>query len=215
MSQAEDKKKASSPVDKLKSDQPEGPVLAPTVVGDAAGAGSVEKIRDILFGAQMRDYEKKFSELKERMLGEIGQFREETRKHFETMELYVKKEIESLSDRLTNEQNDRSEAAKELSQDLKDAGRALEKKIAQLDDLHSRNFRDLRQQLLDQSQTLSAEIRQKREEAALALERLAEELRSSKVNRANLSEIFVAMAMRLTNDAALKSAAQASMALNE
>ena len=42
---------------------------APNAADDASG-GSVDKIRDILFGAQMRDYDRRFTRLEERLLKE-------------------------------------------------------------------------------------------------------------------------------------------------
>jgi len=60
---------------------------------DAGGAGNVEKIRAILFGAQMRDYEKKFSLLEDRMQKEINNLRSETAKRFDALETYINKEL--------------------------------------------------------------------------------------------------------------------------
>ena len=42
---------------------------------EAASAGNVDKIRDILFGGQMRDYERRFQELEDRLLEEGAQNR--------------------------------------------------------------------------------------------------------------------------------------------
>ena len=39
--------------------------------------GNVDKIRDILFGSQMRDYDKKFARIEERLLKETADLREE------------------------------------------------------------------------------------------------------------------------------------------
>jgi len=41
-------------------------------------AGNVDQIRDIIFGAQMRDYEKRFIRLEERLLSESDSLRGET-----------------------------------------------------------------------------------------------------------------------------------------
>ena len=201
MDQPGDKKKTSLPAEKpqiiIANRTAEGSQVD---AGEALGIGSVEKIRDILFGSQMRDYEKKFAELKERMLEEVAHLREESQKRLEMIEGYIKDEVESMSERLRKEHDERSEAFKEILQEQKDTTRALEKKISQLDDELTKHTRDLRQQILDKSQSLSEDIRKKRDEAAAALDRVALGLRTSKVNRALLSEIFVNMAMRLTDE---------------
>jgi flagellar biosynthesis GTPase FlhF len=216
MDQPGEKKKISLPAEKPQiinvSRTAEGPQVDG---GETLGIGSVEKIRDILFGSQMRDYEKKFAELKERMQEEVAHLREESRKRFEMIEGYIKDEVESMSERLRKEHDERSEAFKEILQEQKDTTRALEKKISQLDDQLSKHTRDLRQQILDKSQSLSEDIRKKRDEAAAALDRVALGLRTSKVNRALLSEIFVNMAMRLTDEGPLISADKTGAPLNE
>lgn len=225
MSKAEEKDKVFLPADKAKAAAVGGG--QPQVRSDeTAGAGNIEKVRDILFGTQMRDYEKRFARLEERMAKEVSNLREETRKRFDAIENYAKKEVESLSDRLAAEQNERTEsvkreaelsserlkaeqneraeAQKELSKELKEANRLLEKRIAQLDDLIGKTSRDLRQQILDQSKELSDSIRLKYDDSMAALERVARELRLDKVDRSKLSELLMGMALQLTDDAALR-----------
>jgi hypothetical protein len=206
MDQTEDKKKTSLPADKPKTDAKLTVEGSQVDAGEVLGTGSVEKIRDILFGSQMRDYEKKFSELKEWMRQEVAHVREESQKRFGMIEGYIKNEVETLSERLRKEHDERSEGVKEILQEHKDTIRALEKEISQLDDQLIKHTRDLRQQILDQSQSLSEDICKRRDEAAAALDRVAQGLRASKVNRDLLSEIFVGMAMRLTDEGTLNSA---------
>jgi hypothetical protein len=226
MSKAEEKDKILLPVEKTKTSLVQG-ASQPQIRGDeTAGVGNIEKVRDILFGTQMRDYEKRFARMEERMAKEVSNLRDETRKRFDAIESYAKKEVESLSDRLSVEQNERAESIKreaellsdglkgeqgergeaieELSRELKETNRLLEKKIAQLDELLGKTSRDLRQQILDQSKELADVIRLKYEDATAALERVARELRLDKVDRSKLSELLMGMALHLTDDAALR-----------
>jgi hypothetical protein len=53
--------------------------------------GNVDKIRDILFGSQMREYETRFSRLEESLLKESQDLKETTRRRFDTLEAYIKK----------------------------------------------------------------------------------------------------------------------------
>jgi hypothetical protein len=167
---------------------------------DLAGAGSLEKIRDILFGAQARDYEKRFARLEERLTKESSDLREAVRRHFDSLENYIKQEFESLTERLRAEQNERSDAVRGLSEDMKNSAMAFERRIGQLDDQLARGQRELRQQILDQSKSLSDEIRQKHEEVSASLDRDAHELREDKASRAQLASLFTEMAMRLNNE---------------
>jgi flagellar biosynthesis regulator FlaF len=164
------------------------------------GGGNIDKIREILFGIQMRDYEKRFVRLEERLLKESNDLREETRKRFDSLELYIKHEMEALTERLTAEQTARTESLEQLSQGVKDTFRAFDKRVVQTDEQASKNQRELRQQLLDQSKTLNDEIRQKHGELLSALEREAAELRTDKTDRSALAALFTELAMRLNND---------------
>jgi DNA anti-recombination protein RmuC len=167
---------------------------------DLAGGGNIDKIRDILFGVQMRDYEKRFARLEERLIKESADLRDETRKRFDALELYIKQEFESLTERLTTEQNTRGEAVEALSQGIKDTARTFEKRTAQMDEQSTKSQRELRQQILDQSKNLNDEIRQKYEELTGALQREAADLRTDKTDRSALAALFTEVAMRLNND---------------
>ncbi len=170
-------------------------------VGDElGGGGNIDKIREILFGNQTRDYEKRFARLEERLLKESSDLREDTKKRFDSLELYIKHELEALTDRLTAEQNARNESLEQLSQGVKETFRAFDKRAGQMDEQSAKNQRELRQQLLDQSKTLGDEIRQKHGELLSALEREAVELRTDKTDRSALAALFTEIAMRLNND---------------
>jgi DNA anti-recombination protein RmuC len=167
---------------------------------ELAGAGNIDKIRDILFGVQMRDYEKRFSRLEERLIKEASELRDDTRKRFDALEQYVKQELESLNLLVTAEQNTRGEAFEALSQNIKDTARTFEKKTAQMDEQSTRSQSALRQQLLEQSKSLNDEIRRKYEELTAVLQREAQELRTDKTDRSSLAALFTEVALRLNND---------------
>jgi hypothetical protein len=43
--------------------------------------GNIDKIRDILFGSQSRDFERRFTRMEDRMIKEISDMRDDTRKN--------------------------------------------------------------------------------------------------------------------------------------
>jgi len=166
---------------------------------DVSGVGNVDKIRDILFGAQMRDYEKKFARLEDRILKEVSRMREETTKRFDALELYINKEVESIGNGLKDEQAERVESGKEITRELQKAFKSLEKKISKLEAQTGKNARDLRQQILDQSKSLTEDIRKRYEETSETLDQTAAELRDEKTDRATLAELLTEMALRLSH----------------
>ncbi len=165
---------------------------------------SVDKIRDIIFGNQMRDYEKRFNRLEERLMKEINELRDESARRVDSIEAYIKKEIESVSDRLKSEQDARAESIKLFSKEIGDTAQSLSKEIERLGEQQSKESRDLRQQLLDQSKVLSEEIRAKNKDASAALDQAFQELRTEKVDRSTLSELLMDMAFRMSNELAAK-----------
>ncbi len=168
--------------------------------GDKAGGQNLEKIRDILFGAQVDDFEKKFARLEDRLLKETAESRAETKKRFDSLESFIRKEVESLAERLRGEQEERMDAGKDLSRELRETAKGLEKKLAGLDEQTTRSQRELRQQILDQSKALTEEIRTRIRESATALSKELKELRAEKTDRTALAGLFTEAAMRLTNE---------------
>lgn len=168
-------------------------------MGELMGTGSLDKVRDILFGANMRDYEKRFSRVEERLLKESTDLKNDMKKRFDALEAYVKKEIESLNDRIKSEHDERAENGKGLAQEFKDLGKNLDKRITQLDDQVNKGQRELRERMLEQTKSLSEESQQHYQELSLTLEKAIRELRNDKTDRYALASLFTELAMRLNN----------------
>lgn len=168
--------------------------------GAKDGVGNIDKIRDLIFGNQMSDYEKRFARLEERMFKEMTDSKSESKKNLDSLEKYVSKEIEMLKDRLIQEQNARNDAFKELSRQLKDVNRSFEKKLDNLSEQFNENSTDLRQQISDLSQSLKNEIYRRYEEISYTIEQTAQELKAGKVDRSALSDMFSEMAIRVSSD---------------
>ena len=167
--------------------------------GDLSG-GNLDKIREILFGTQMRNLEKRLIRLEERQAKDTSELRDEMRRRFDSLEAYVKREMETLGDRIKAEERERTESLKDLSREMKDSNKDFEKRLVHLDDSAVKNQRELSQQLLDRSKNLSDEIQQKYQDISALLEREATELRTDKADRTALATLFTEMAMRLNND---------------
>ena len=168
--------------------------------GDQMASGNLDKIRDILFGAQARDYERKFATLEEQLLKESADLRNDLKRRFDSLELYMKKEVEAITERVKTEQTGRVDALKDLSGELKDLAKGIERKTSQLEEQASKAQRDLRQQILDQSKNLSEEILEHRKELSAAQDQAVQQLRTEKTDRAALAALFMEASMRLNNE---------------
>ena len=163
-------------------------------------AGNVDKIREILFGGQMRDYDKRFARLEERLLKESTELREDSRKRFEALEMFVNKEFAALASRLQSEQQNREGSVQTVARELQEAIRSLDGKLTQFSNQTTETQHDLRQQLLEQSKNLNEEIRRKYDDVSATLAREFAELNNDKADRSALSSLFTELAMRLNND---------------
>lgn len=168
--------------------------------GDLTASGSLEKVRDILFGAQARDYDRRFSRLEDRLVKEAIDLRDEMKKRFDSLELFVKQEIELLNERVKAEQRERNQASDELSFSITELAKSFEKKSSQIEEHLSTSNKQLREQLLEQYKNLMEEILQKHKTLTASLERESKELRLDKVDRFALASMFNEFALRLNND---------------
>jgi hypothetical protein len=161
---------------------------------------SLDQIRDLLFGAVVRETDKKLARLEERLLKEQEEVREDARRGFESLELFVKREMESLAERLQAEHPTRHEALRALSQKPKDIVSGFEKMTSQLDEQTANAQRELRQQILDQSKTLRDEYRGQYRQLSEAVSRALHEFRGEKTDRAVMAALFSELGVRLRHE---------------
>jgi hypothetical protein len=170
------------------------------VNGELREGANVDKIRDILFGSNMREYEKRFARLEERLTKSSDALRDDLKKRFDTLESYVREEMESNNQRLKAEKAERNEGLKELTRETRDSAKSLEKKLSQLEEQLSSAQADLRSRILDQSKALSNQIQKTKDDLETALDHEAETLRTDKTDRAQLADLFTELSMRLKDE---------------
>lgn len=176
------------------------PPAGGSIGNDIADAGNMDKIRDILFGNQAKDYEKRFTKMENQVARDAADLKEEMLKRIDALEVYVKQEIKDINGRIKNESNERDDADKSIAQDLKTSVEKINKKLLAEEESLAKKATELREQILEQSKTLSHEIQSKNEQAAMNLKMAAQELDDAKVNRSDLSGFFLEIAMRLSGD---------------
>jgi DNA repair exonuclease SbcCD ATPase subunit len=167
---------------------------------EAPEGQNVDKIRDILFGSQMREYEKRFTRLEEQVAKSLDGIREDVKKRLDALEAFTQQEVDSVSARLKNEKSERVEGLKELTSELRGMAKSLEKKLSQMEEQMAEAQGDLRARILEQSKGLSNEIDKAKKEFSAALDREVQTLRSEKTDRAALADLFNEIALRLNNE---------------
>lgn len=166
------------------------------VVGLPA-AGNVDKIRDILFGAQMRDYSRRFTRLEETIERALNDLRQDFDGRLQALESFTRSELGALDERLRAERDARSDDHKRIARELESTERTLSGRLGELSDRTSRAEQSLRQQLLDLTRTLRGDLRRHHGEMSDNLDQAVAQLESAKIDRAGLAGLFTEIAMRL------------------
>jgi len=168
--------------------------------GGVDEAGKVDRIRDILFGPQMRDYDGRFQRLEDNLAREANEIRADAQKRLEALERFIKGEVDSINSRAAAEHGERCNATDKLGRDLAETSRNLDTKVSNLSEQTAKNLGELRELLLEQSKVLSAEIREKYDQMKAGLEHEAAQIRSAMAGREALAEMLSEVALRLKNE---------------
>ncbi len=179
--------------------KPDAVDAAVAETAEASGA-SVEKIREILFGSQIKNYEARFARLEEALARQTTEIKDTMHRRLESLEAFFKKETESLAARLKTERDEREEVLNEISRELKAASAQLSKKILDLDNKASQDRSSARQELMAESRKIIEEIRQRNDSISALLEARVRELNHAKTDRSALAALFVELAVRLKDE---------------
>jgi hypothetical protein len=167
--------------------------------GGAPG-GNIDQIRDIIFGTQMRDYDRRFAQLEERLLKDSADLREELGRRYTVLEEFIRREIDALGDRLLAEQRSRATALQELGAALEQLNRTSDRRMTELGEEIARGQRELRADLTRQAAGLTEDLQRRATELSGSLKRESDELHTRKVDRAMLGALFADVAARLADE---------------
>jgi len=180
--------------------QKEQQVAPPEENGTVDESGNVDRIRNILFGSQMRDYDGRFQKLEERLAREAGELRGDLQRQLQTLESFMKGEVESMTNRVKTEQSERGQAIQQLAHEMGETIKGVELKISNLDSQAAKDIRDLRAQLLEQSKALSEEMKEKHDQMKGRLDHEAGQIRDAMTGREALAEMLTEVALRLKKE---------------
>lgn len=162
---------------------------------------SLDKVRDILFGGQMRAVESRLQGVESRLLRGQDSLRSDFTKQVAGLDATIQKEVQSLGERLAAERTRRTEELKALASDLKEALRGLEKRHVKLEESSGMADADLREGILHHSKAVNADIARVTERLTAELNRSAQELKAEKLNILSLAGLFGEVASKLAAEA--------------
>ena len=189
---AENGRKAAPPV------PPARPADLPP--NEPAAPESLDKVRDILFGGQMRAVESRLQGLEERIMREQATMRTDFAKQIADLDATAKREAQVLGERLATERTKRTEELKALSSELKESLRSLEKRHVKLEELTGMADAEIRDNILQQSRALTAEIERLSQRITADLNREVTALRTDKTDVSAIVSVFSDMATRLAGE---------------
>jgi len=171
-------------------------------------AAPMEQVRELLFGAQMKEVDIRFQRQDERFERKVADVREALKTRLDSLENFMKSEVSSLLHRLKEEQSERdsllkdeqkerAEAFAQLTKELALAVETFERKNNRVADMLDVTSRELRQLMMTESTALSGKIEERYQDALSVLSKTAEEIRDDMVYRSSLSSMFTEVAFKL------------------
>jgi len=165
-----------------------------------AEGDNLDKVRNILFGAQSREYERQLTNLQQHVERELSTMKETMRRRFDELQTFVKEEDDALNKRLVAEQKKREDGITEQADALKALNKALKAGLAELDEKNTEGARTLRQRILEQSKELSDEMQHRFDTLSSLVRDENTSMRDEKADRQALADLFEEMSSRLRGD---------------
>lgn len=166
-------------------------------IDETAEADNVDKIRDILFGNQMRDVDKRFASLEKSLTNDLAAMRNENALQIESLKTYIESEIEILGSKLSGEEKSRIEDVDDLDGRVKQQAKQIDKKIADVVKSLDKTSRDTNQKILKQTQDFGNELTKQISETRDRMDDQREALSAAKVDKQVLSEVLNALALQI------------------
>lgn len=162
--------------------------------------GNVDKIRQILFGGQMRDYEERFEAMEKRLTRNIERAATDLERRLERVDAYARREVEKLAEQLKSEKKDRTAENKKGIGELQSLIDQVEKWFAEVDEQLEKDAKDFRAELLDHGEELKGEIRERHEKITALLQEQTEDLAGRTLAREDMASVLAELAVRLNKD---------------
>jgi hypothetical protein len=185
---------------KLTPPAPTRPADLPQPAPNDGTPESLDKVRDILFGGQMRAVESRLQGLEERIMREQATMRSDFNKQLADFDASAKRDAQTLGERIVAERTKRTDELKALSAEIKEILRSLEKRHVKLEELSGLADAEIRDQILQQSRAITAEIERLSQRVTADLNREVASLRNDKTDVSALVSVFNDMATRIAGE---------------
>ena len=177
---------------------------APSSNGPASSSSqtpeSLDQVRDILFGGQMRMVDARLQGLEARMQQEQSSMRAEFTRELSNLDDAMKRGVAQLNDQLSNERTKRADDLKALSADMRELVKSLERRHQALEEAASQADADLRDHLVRQSAQQSADLARTAERLSNTLDQVSTKLQNEKLDTSAIAAGLTDFVSRLTSN---------------
>lgn len=159
--------------------------------------GNIDKIRDILLGTKLRDYDSRIDKIE----SDLSLFRQEIRDRIEQVKVALSTDLRTAVDSLEKKVKATSLIAQEESVDIRQQLERTNKKISNniqaLDEIVYNQTNSLKYELSETRDKLHQDVRTLREQIVQDLDKRFSMLREAKVSRDDVAEILLELGLRL------------------
>ncbi len=162
--------------------------------------GNIGQIRDLLFGSQMRDYEKRFQSL-ESQISELLSFKQEIQEKLDKTHDSLNKEIvavgDSLEKRLKYLSLTTHEEFNKINQDRSELKQKTSVNLADLSKVVNSQFKNIKEELNQTQTKVDTDIDNLKKNIFEALEKQISSLKEVKVSRDDLAEVLFELCIKV------------------
>lgn len=169
-----------------------------TAKTDDSDEADVGKIRDILFGAQMADYEQRFKALESALERRVSAAVSEATSQHKALQERLVSEVEKLTQINAQEASERAQAVANLERTARETAARIDERIAELDEHLAKENAEIRHELFDSHQQVLTETKALLGTLDEVVQTSNQDLQDKKADRTELAGLFESFAQTLT-----------------
>ena len=188
-------------------------LTAPPAYAEASGDGAApegltmedvtaaSKIREILFGQHMAEYDRRFTQLEVRLAREVEQLRKEATGRIDGLESRLTQDVAGLARQIETERKGRAKDVAEMTDQFRTARQELEAAIDKSTRDAEASVVHLRHALQEETARQRRALEERTEELERHLDTAAQSLRRDKVDRSSLQVLFEQLSVHFGTEA--------------
>jgi chromosome segregation ATPase len=158
---------------------------------------SLDAVRDILFGGQMRTVETRLRNIEDRFQQELESLRAEFQKRAGELDQFARKETQALHERVAAENDSRVQSLRELANEVKETFKETNKRHVALEQSTSLSDAELRDQLIAHAKASANELNRIHEKLSAELAKSHADLTHAKTDRSQIAALLGEVAQQI------------------